>query len=61
MMDKAYPVTRSDAEWRKLLTPEQLANPASYPTAPGKLETFRDIGKAAAAIDSLMTDLKSAQ
>jgi peptide-methionine (R)-S-oxide reductase len=22
-MDKAYPVTRSDAEWRKLLTPEQ--------------------------------------
>jgi peptide-methionine (R)-S-oxide reductase len=22
-MDKPYPVTRSDAEWRKLLTPEQ--------------------------------------
>ena len=22
-MDKAYPVTRSDAEWRKLLTPDQ--------------------------------------
>ena len=22
-MDKAYPVTHSDAEWRKLLTPEQ--------------------------------------
>jgi peptide-methionine (R)-S-oxide reductase len=23
MADKTYPVTRSDAEWRKLLTPEQ--------------------------------------
>lgn len=25
MLDKTYPVTRSDAEWRKLLTPEQYA------------------------------------
>jgi spermidine/putrescine transport system substrate-binding protein len=39
----------------------ELANPASYPTHPGKLETFRDIGAAAADIDKMMTDLKSAQ
>lgn len=25
MVEKTYPVTRSDAEWRKLLTPEQYA------------------------------------
>jgi spermidine/putrescine transport system substrate-binding protein len=56
-----FPYTNPNLAARKLLTEEQLANPASYPTAPGKLETFRDIGKAAAAIDSLMTDLKSAQ
>src|SRR6478736_82295 len=56
-----FPYTNPNLGARKLLTPEQLENPASYPIAPGKLETFRDIGKAAADIDSLMTDLKSAQ
>lgn len=56
-----FPYTNPNLAARKLLTPEQLENPASYPKAPGKLETFRDIGKAATAIDSLMTDLKSAQ
>jgi len=61
LISDAFPYTNPNLGARKLLTPEQLANPASYPTAPGKLETFRDIGKAAAAIDSLMTDLKSAQ
>lgn len=54
-----FPYTNPNLEARKLLTPEQLANPASYPTASGKLETFRDIGKAATEIDRLMTDLKS--
>ena len=56
-----FPYTNPNVAARKLLTAEQLANPASYPPAPGKLETFRDIGKAAADIDRLMTDLKSAQ
>ena len=44
-----------------LLSADQLANPASYPQGEPKLETFRDIGKAAADIDRLMTDLKSAR
>ncbi len=56
-----FPYTNPNVEARKLLTPEQLSNPASYPRAPGKLETFRDIGTAAAGIDKMMTDLKSAQ
>jgi spermidine/putrescine transport system permease protein len=56
-----FPYTNPNLAARQLLTAAQLANPASYPVAPGKLETFRDIGQAAADIDRLMTDLKSAQ
>lgn len=58
LISEAFPYTNPNLEARKLLTPEQLANPASYPQA-GKLETFRDIGKAAADVDRLVTDLKS--
>ncbi len=54
-----FPYTNPNGEARKLLTPEQLANPASYPPA-GKREPYRDIGKAAADIDKLVTDLKAA-
>ncbi|HEY8995520.1 MAG TPA: spermidine/putrescine ABC transporter substrate-binding protein [Lacunisphaera sp.] len=61
IISENFPYTNPNLEARKLLTPEQLANPASYPVKPGKLETFRDIGKAAADIDTMMTDLKSAQ
>jgi spermidine/putrescine transport system substrate-binding protein len=57
LISEAFPYTNPNSEARKLLTPEQLANPASYPTAT-KLETFRDIGKAASAVDKLITDLK---
>jgi spermidine/putrescine transport system permease protein len=56
-----FPYTNPNLEARKLLEPDQLANPASYPTGANSLETFRDIGKAAADIDQMMTDLKSAQ
>jgi len=58
LISDEFPYTNPNLEARKLLSPEQLANPASYP-AGGKLETFHDIGKLAADIDRLMTDLKS--
>jgi spermidine/putrescine transport system permease protein len=58
LISDEFPYTNPNLEARKLLTPEQLANPASYPQA-GKLETFHDIGRLAADIDRLMTDLKS--
>lgn len=61
LISGAFPYTNPNAAARKLLTSEQLANPASYPSAGGRLETFRDIGKAAADIDRLVTDLKSAK
>ena len=61
IVSENFPYTNPNLGARKLLTAEQLANPASYPPAGAKLQTFRDIGKAAADIDKLVTDLKSAQ
>ena len=59
LISDAFPYTNPNLEARKLLSPEQMANPASYPPGQPKLEIFRDIGKNATAIDKLMTDLKS--
>lgn len=59
LISDKFPYTNPNAEARKLLTPAQLANPASYPP-PTKMETFHDIGKAAADVDKLVTDLKAA-
>lgn len=59
LISAAFPYTNPNAETRKILTEDQLANPASYPKA-GKLEDFKDIGKTAEEIDKLVTDLKSA-
>lgn len=60
LISDEFPYTNPNLAARKLLTPEQLANPASYPKIE-KYNTFRDIGKGAAAIDQLVTDLKSSQ
>jgi spermidine/putrescine transport system permease protein len=59
IISEKFPYTNPNVEVRKLLTKEQLENPASYPPA-GKREVFRDIGKMASEIDKLVTDLKSA-
>jgi spermidine/putrescine transport system substrate-binding protein len=62
LISEAFPYTNPNGAARKLLPAEALANPASYPPpGGGKVETFRDIGKAAADIDRLVTDLKSAR
>ncbi len=60
LISAAFPYTNPNAAARALLTADELANPASYPKG-GKLETFRDIGKVAADVDRLVTDLKSAR
>lgn len=60
LISDEFPYTNPNLEARKLLTAEQLENPASYPKIE-KYNTFRDIGKAATLIDQLVTDLKSAQ
>jgi spermidine/putrescine transport system substrate-binding protein len=55
-----FPYLNPNAEARKLLSAQDLANPASYPTAEEmkKLETFKDIGQQAGKIDDLITTLK---
>ncbi|GAB1489042.1 spermidine/putrescine ABC transporter substrate-binding protein [Opitutaceae bacterium] len=55
-----FPYTNPNGEARKLLSAEQLANPASYPLAQ-KLDTFRHLGETGALIDELITDLKNAR
>ncbi len=55
-----FPYTNPNAAARKLLTADELANPASYPPENPKLEGVRDVGEAAVPIDKLVTDLKAA-
>lgn len=56
----AFPYLNPNVEARKLLTAEQLANPASFPTAEElkKMQTFDDIGEQASKIDEIVTSLK---
>ncbi len=58
-ISEEFPYTNPNVEARKLLTPEERANPASYPPGDPKLATFRDIGPMAANVDKLVTDLKA--
>lgn len=60
LISAEFPYTNPNGAARKLLTPEQLANPASYPKTDRRFDTFRHIGKSTAAIDELVTDLKNA-
>jgi spermidine/putrescine transport system substrate-binding protein len=56
-----FPYTLANAEGKRLLKPDQLANPASFPTGEPKLEIFKAIpAELSAAIDKLVTDLKNA-
>jgi spermidine/putrescine transport system substrate-binding protein len=59
LISRAFPYTNPNSEACKLLTPEELANPASFPKGVETLPTFKAIGKAAAQVDKLITDLKS--
>jgi spermidine/putrescine transport system substrate-binding protein len=57
-----FPYTNPNGAARKLLSEEQLNNPASYPKLTRKLDTFRYLGEdVAAKIDALITDLKNSQ
>lgn len=56
-----FPYLNPNLEARKLLTPEQLANTASFPTKEEltKMELFKDIGGQATKIDELVTSIKA--
>jgi spermidine/putrescine-binding protein len=59
LISKEWPYTNPNLAARKLLTPEELSNPASYPPNLGKMEMFQDIGKESTEVDKLVTDLKN--
>jgi len=56
-----FPYYNPNSAARSLLSPEQLANPASYPPAQevARMQTFRDIGEQASAVDELVTQVKA--
>jgi spermidine/putrescine transport system substrate-binding protein len=58
-ISEEFPYTNPNVEARKLLTPAERANEASYPPGDPKLATFRDIGPLGADVDKLFTDLKA--
>lgn len=61
LISDEFPYTNPNREARKLLSPEQLENPASYPKVTKPLDTFRHLGDSGALIDELITDLKSSR
>ena len=60
LISDKFPYTNPNLEARKLLSKEQLENPASYPKT-GSLEIFHSIGKANALVDRMMAGLRSGQ
>ena len=56
-----FPYYSPNSAARSLLSPDQLANPASYPPAQevSRMQTFKDIGEQAAAMDALVTEIKA--
>jgi spermidine/putrescine transport system substrate-binding protein len=54
-----FPYTNPNGEARKLLSKDQLDNPASYPKNPPKLDIFHDIGRQASGVEEMVTDLKN--
>jgi spermidine/putrescine-binding protein len=56
----AFPYTNPNGAARRLLSPQQLANPASYPPS-SPPDTLRAVGKASELIDQVVTDLKNSR
>ena len=61
MISDQFPYTNPNIEARKLLSPEQISNPASYPTEEQykRLVSFHDFGEMASEVESLVTDLRA--
>lgn len=57
----AFPYLNPNLAARELLTPEQRANPASFPSEAeiSKMQIFHDIGQQASKIDEMVTSLKA--
>lgn len=58
LISKEYPYTNPNLAARKLLTPEQLANPASYPHIEERLLPLRNIGNDTKAVDAFVRRIR---
>jgi spermidine/putrescine transport system substrate-binding protein len=59
LISDEFPYTKPNTEARKLLSKEQLENPASYPPGDPKLGIFKDIGDKAEGIEKMVTAIKA--
>jgi len=59
LISQDFPYTNPNLAARKLLTPEERSNPASYPKGHPKVETFRDIGEAAGGIEQVVKEVRA--
>jgi spermidine/putrescine transport system substrate-binding protein len=53
-----YPYTNPNLAARRLLTPEQLANPASYPPGDPDFPSLRNVGNTPEAVDAFVKRLR---
>jgi spermidine/putrescine transport system substrate-binding protein len=58
-VSRAYPYTNPNAAARKLLTPDELQNPASYPAGMSSLPMLRNEGNTTAAVTAFVARLRS--
>jgi spermidine/putrescine transport system permease protein len=59
LISQEFPYTNPNVEARKLLTPAERANPASYPKGKPKVEVFRDVGDAGERIEQLVREVRA--
>ncbi|MEP6671116.1 MAG: spermidine/putrescine ABC transporter substrate-binding protein [Chthoniobacter sp.] len=58
LISKEYPYTNPNLAARKLLAPEQLANPASYPPLKERLLPLRNVGNETKAVDEFVRRIR---
>lgn len=58
LISKEYPYTNPNLAARKLLTPEQLGNPASYPKVEERLLPLRNVGNDTRAVDQFVRRIR---
>lgn len=57
-ISKEYPYTNPNLDARKLLSPEQLGNPASYPQVTERLFPLRNVGNDTKAVDQFVRRIR---
>ncbi|MEI9893225.1 MAG: spermidine/putrescine ABC transporter substrate-binding protein [Chthoniobacter sp.] len=58
LISKEYPYTNPNLAARKLLAPEQLDNPASYPALKERLLPLRNVGNDTKAVDEFVRQIR---